>query len=746
MTKLNHLKISIRLPLVVVMIVVVLTTFISVSAFIQAGTVVEDQVKDRLNAVLASRKAELAAYLNSIREDLDLVAENQNTIDALHAFSSAWGATGENPQSILQDLYITGNPHATGEKDKLYDAGDGSGYSSVHSRHHPWFHKLQQRRGYYDVFLFDTSGNLVYSVFKELDYATNMNTGEWRDTDLANAFRDGIRAANVNKHNFFDFKPYKPSFDAPASFISRAVEANGSIVGVLVYQMPIGRLNSIMQNSEGMGETGESYVVGKDGLMRTDSRFSSESTILKTRVQGANVSAAINGQSGTIVVERGGIEIESAYVPFSFLSTNWAILAEINVSEMDEPVTAMGMVMISIGIIFAILMAVVGFLFARTITRPIYGMVAAMSELADGNDDKEVPYRNNEDEIGDMASAVEVFRQNSIDRRKLEAEAKELAEAKKIRDEKRQQDENERRERELTREREEAAHKDEVAKAMASLVAGFDAQTTEMLHSVSSAATELESTAQSMSDTADATNSKSATVAAASEEATLNVQAVASATEELSASISEIGNQIARANEANKATANKAEEASSVMGELGSASKAITEVVQLINDIAEQTNLLALNATIEAARAGDAGKGFAVVASEVKNLAGQTASATEQIERQIKSVQDTSDVAASSMADIQGAVTESADIAAAVTSSVEEQKTATGEIAHNVQEVASGTDEVNRNILDVSKGASETRDASGQVLTAAREVATISNKIRGSVESFLSEVQTLMKQ
>lgn len=746
MFQLNHLKISLRLPLVVVLIVVVLTLFISVSAFIQAGTVVEDQVKDRLSAVLASRKSELTAYLQSIREDLDLVAENQNTLDALHAFANAWGEIEGNQQNVLQGLYINNNPHPTGEKDKLYDAGDGSSYSSTHAKYHPWFHRLQQSREYYDVFLFNTAGDLVYSVFKELDYATNMNTGEWRDTDLANAFREGARSANVGKHSFFDFRPYKPSFDAPASFISRAIMENGQIVGVLVFQMPIGRLNGIMQNSEGMGETGETYVVGKDGLMRTDSRFSKESTILKTRIQGDNVSAAIAGRSGMVQVERGGVEIESAYVPFEFLGTKWAILAELNVAEMDAPVSAMGWIMIAMGIVFAIVMGIVGFLFARTITRPIYGMVGAMSDLAEGQDDKEVPYRNNKDEIGDMAAAVEVFRQNSIERRNLEAQAQQDAEAKKLRDEQRQKEEDERREAELARQREEAARKDRLAKEMAELVSRFDAQTTEMLQSVSSAATELESTAQSMSDTADATNSKSATVAAASEEATLNVQAVASATEELSASIAEIGNQIARANQANKATAKKAEEASSVMGELGSASQAITEVVQLINDIAEQTNLLALNATIEAARAGDAGKGFAVVASEVKSLAGQTANATEQIERQIKSVQDTSDVAATSMADIRGAVTESADIASAVTSSVEEQKVATGEIAHNVQEVASGTDEVNRNILDVSKGASETRDASGQVLTAAQEVAAISNKIKGSVESFLSDVQAIMKQ
>ncbi len=235
MLQFSHLKISTRLPLVVVIIVSLLTVFISVSAFLQAGAVVENQMKDRLAAVLASRKAELAAYLTSIREDLDLAAENPNTHDALHAFSNAWGEIEGDPKAVLHKLYIDENPHPTGEKDKLYDAGDGSSYSEVHNEFHPWFHSLQQNRDYYDVFLFDLSGNLIYSVFKELDYATNMETGEWRKTDLANAYRAASANNDPDKQFFYDFKPYAPSADAPASFISQTVYSDKGVkVGVVV--------------------------------------------------------------------------------------------------------------------------------------------------------------------------------------------------------------------------------------------------------------------------------------------------------------------------------------------------------------------------------------------------------------------------------------------------------------------------------------------------------------------------------
>lgn len=355
MNSLSSLKISVRLPLVIVFIVIFLTIFSSVSTFYQASSVVEKQVEDRLTAVLDSRKSELENYLISIQEDLALTASNGNTIAALNAFTSAWQELGSSPKNTLQSLYITENPHPTGEKDKLYDAGDGSLYSAVHAKYHPWFHQLQQEREYYDVFLFDLNANLVYSVFKELDYATNMDTGDWRATDLANAFRVAVRATSFEDDYFFDFKPYKPSFDAPASFISKPVMENGQTIGVLVFQMPIGRLNGIMQKSEGMGKTGETFIIGEDFLMRTDSRFNSESTILNTEIQNPTVVAAINGKQGYELIMRNGQEFLSASVPFKFLGANWALIAEMTTAEMHKPVVAMGWVMVGLGVVLPLL-------------------------------------------------------------------------------------------------------------------------------------------------------------------------------------------------------------------------------------------------------------------------------------------------------------------------------------------------------------------------------------------------------
>ncbi len=747
MLKLNGLRISTRLPLVVILIVVLTSTVVSLFAFFQAGGEVSTQVKDRLSAVLDARKSELQGYLSSIEEDMRLVASNPHTREAFGAFATGWQDMGGNPGPLLQQLYIEENPHPTGEKDKLYSAGDGSGYSEAHARFHPWFHALQQRRGYYDVFLLDIEGNLVYSVFKELDYATNLNDGKWRATDLGNAFRAAMKAGPTGKDSFFDFKAYAPSHGAPASFISQAVaDESGNTMGVLVFQMPIERINNIMQKTAGMGESGETYIVGQDHFMRSDSRFSEKSTILNVKVAGETVEAGLRGQSGVQEIEDyRGVDVVSAYVPVDFLGTKWALIGELDVAEMDAPIVSMGWFLMLIAALFALIIGVLGFFFARTITRPIHNMVGVMGELADGNDEVTVPHQDYSDEIGDMAKAVGIFKDNLLERSRLREQAdREAAERAEL-DERHRREEAERLEQERERERVEAEAKEARVNEMGALIVAFDEKTSELLTTVSAAANELERTAQSMTGTAEHTNELSATVAAAAEEATVNVQTVASATEELSASITEIGQQIERSNAANMSAAEKAEEAGGVMSELEHASQEITDVVKLINDIAEQTNLLALNATIEAARAGDAGKGFAVVASEVKSLAGQTAKATDQIEQQIRAVQDKTSVASRSMDAIRKAVQETAELASAVAAAIEQQRAATGEIARNVQEAATGTQDVNRNIVSVSEGASETMAASGQVLTASHEVSGVSTSLKTSVEDFLGNIRNVMR-
>ena len=377
-------------------------------------------------------------------------------------------------------------------------------------------------------------------------------------------------------------------------------------------------------------------------------------------------------------------------------------------SETDFLVTLLWVLMgVAIGVA-----ATVVYLTNRSIVPPIHKMVDAMGHLASGDHAVEIPATDKRDEIGVMARAVLVFKENMI-------KAKELAA------------------------NEAEAIKQRVARAsrVNELTDAFDASISSVLRSVAAASTELHATASQMTTTAEETSTQATAVAAATEEASTNVQTVAAATEQLSSSVAEISRQVAQsATIAQKAVAEADRTNATVQGLYRDAAS-IGDVVKLINEIAGQTNLLALNATIEAARAGEAGRGFAVVASEVKSLAEQTAKATEQIGAQISAIQNSSSDAVTAIRGITSTISEMNEIASAIASAVEEQGSATQEIARNVQQAALGTNQVSSNIVDVQRGASDAGSASSQVLSAAQSLASDSNRLRLEVTEFLHSVR-----
>ncbi|MGC2854006.1 protoglobin domain-containing protein [Novispirillum sp. DQ9] len=271
----------------------------------------------------------------------------------------------------------------------------------------------------------------------------------------------------------------------------------------------------------------------------------------------------------------------------------------------------------------------------------------------------------------------------------------------------------------------------------------FENEVHGMVEIVAAAATELQSTSQSMAETAEATSRQASLVATAAEEASQNVQTVASAAEELHASISEISRQVSESTRISGEAVREAERTNQLVTGLAAAADKIGAVVRLINDIASQTNLLALNATIEAARAGDAGKGFAVVANEVKNLANQTARATEEISTQIGEVQNATKSAVGAIQGIGSTISQINEIASAIAAAVEEQGAATREIARNVQEASAGTTEVTSNIHNVTEASSETGHAAKEVLTASKELSSQSERLKSKVDVFLSDIRTM---
>lgn len=358
--------------------------------------------------------------------------------------------------------------------------------------------------------------------------------------------------------------------------------------------------------------------------------------------------------------------------------------------------------------------AFLAWMLGRGISRPMIGMCAAMRELASGNFDVVLPGLGRKDEIGEMAAAVEEFKQRAIARAEHDAAEREV---------------------------QGKAASDARSAELRRFADNFEEAVGVIVTSVSSSASQLESSATTLTRTVETAQDLSGRVASASEEASSNVQSVATATEELSASVHEIGRQVQESSRIAADAVAQAEATDARITKLSRAAQEIGDVVKLITAIAEQTNLLALNATIEAARAGEAGRGFAVVASEVKSLASQTAKATDEISSHITGMQTATQESVVAIKEIGQTIGQISRIAGSIASAIEQQTAATSEIAKNVQSAASGTHEIAESISEVNRGASETGTASGEVLNSAQTLAVESTRLRQELDRFMGNIR-----
>ena len=395
----------------------------------------------------------------------------------------------------------------------------------------------------------------------------------------------------------------------------------------------------------------------------------------------------------------------------SFIGT---VIISWSIEELNGQIQAAALQQGIISVVaLVILISLLGFVTSRLIGKPLAMMTTTMGKLADGDTTVEVPAMDRGDDIGDMARTVQTFKTNAIELERSTA----------------------------AREAEKAKAEEEKRQAMHKLADDFESSVRGVVDNVTSASGQVQSTAQSMSQTAEQTSKKTSAVAAATDQAANNVQTVASAAEELTASIQEIGRQVAQSTKIASDAADQARTTNQEVGALAEAAQKIGDVVTMIQDIAEQTNLLALNATIEAARAGEAGKGFAVVASEVKQLATQTAKATEQIGQQINEIQNATGGAVDAIAKITSTIEEVHGIANGIAAAVEEQSSATQEISRNVQEASASTSEVSANIGDVTSAAAESGESAKTMLSAANELAEQSKTLNSQVDEFLANIR-----
>jgi methyl-accepting chemotaxis protein len=531
--------------------------------------------------------------------------------------------------------------------------------------------------GYYDIFIICAKhGHVMYSAAKEKDLGTNLGSGEYNKSGLAKLWQ-AVKSSQSTV--FMDFSPYGPSNGDPAAFVGTPVKNDtGETVAIVALQISLKAINRIMQEREGMGETGETYLVGPDKLMRSDSfldptshsvQASFAGNVAKNGVDTEASRSVLAGSTGSeIVADYKGNMVLSAYTPVRIGNTTWGVLAEIDEAEVSEPITKLFWSLCIISLIVLVCMVFFAFLIAAQIVKPLKKGIDFAQIIASGNLTEQLDIHQ-KDEIGILANALNEMSQNlrtifseiSSGVQTLSSASTDLA-------------------------------------AISQQMSANSEETTEKVTGVAAASEEMSANMSS--------------VAAASEETSVNVNMIAAATEEMSSTISEIARNTEKTCTITKNAVSQSENASEQINILGVAATEIGKVTESITEISEQTNLLALNATIEAARAGEAGKGFAVVANEIKDLAKQTSAATSEIKNRISTIQDATDGSITKIVEITGIITEVNEMVTSIAVTVEEQSNATQEISSSVGQASQGIQEVNENVAQTS---AVTSDIAGEI-------------------------------
>jgi len=711
---LSALRIAHKLPAAIAGAAVLVGLGVGIASYQISSSTVDEMSGDKLKTIAVARTHEVDRFMTRIETDLRLYADDPAVQDALGDFRRGFDAIGPGAAQTLQQAFISENPNPAGEKHLMDRAAGSFDYNDAHAEYHPFFREVMDAKDYYDIFLLDRRGRLVYSVFKENDFAGTFaeGAGALAQSGLGAVFQAAI-ASEHGHISFADFAPYAPSNGVPAAFMATPVfDHNQTLLGVLAIQMPHSRISALFHDRTGLGETGETILAGADGLLRIDSDFTAEDDILNTGFDRDLIARAkAEGHAQGVTQSYRGLPLRVFAEHFTFEGNDWVVAAVESTDEIAAPISFMRNVMLIAGLVLVMVIAGAGFFFARSITSPITNLTRKMAALADGNFDVEIDESARTDEIGEMGRAVEIFKQNGIERQRLEGMSAKEQQAR----EKRQ-------------------------KFIDELISSFRETVGAALEVVASNTTEMNATANSLTSIANDTSGQANEAANASQSASENVQAVAAAAEELAASIEEISRQVAKTNtivnEANEAT----HATNQKVTNLAQAAQKIGDVISLIQDIAEQTNLLALNTSIEAARAGEAGKGFAVVASEVKSLANQTATATEEISAQIADIQNSTTDAVTAIEQIAKTMGEVNSYTASIASAVEEQGAATAEISQSVAQAASGTKQVVGSMGIVTGSVTETNESASKVLAASEDVSKQAHTLKSTVDKFLADV------
>jgi methyl-accepting chemotaxis protein len=410
----KRIKLAIKLPAIMIFLTAAALTISSFVFYNNAANSLHTESEKLLQTVEDARTAEILGWEENLRGTLMAQTLSSTVTDALRGFTQMFAGIEGDPVATLHKSWITDNPYPPSERNMLETSEDGSPYSYVHSVYHPYFHALQVELGLVDIFLFDTEGNVIYTVFKEVDFAQNLLTGELKESGLGRVYAKAM-AQTTETLVFEDFSVYAPSNNAPAGFIATPViDFSGAVVGAIAFQLPIDRIDMIMQRSSGLGQSGEAFLVGSDLYLRSNLRLLEGDEVLKIMIPTEAVKRSISGETGVLVddvlIGEEVMQYLAAYSPVNFFGETYGLVVGQHMGEILAPARALGIKFLWQGALMLLAVAAIALLVARSLSKPLTSVETAMRKVSDADYTGSVPGTNRGDEIGGIANALDDFR------------------------------------------------------------------------------------------------------------------------------------------------------------------------------------------------------------------------------------------------------------------------------------------------------------------------------------------------